>query len=92
MHKKSLAIEVKLGREEGMASDFGNLGAIYGMRNQLELAEEMLKNSRAINEKLGNKLRMARQYGNLGLIYLKRGELGRAEETLKKALTMYVEA
>ncbi|MGH8566008.1 MAG: tetratricopeptide repeat protein [Gammaproteobacteria bacterium] len=39
MHKKSLAINEKLGRQEGMASVYGNLGVIYGTRGELERAE-----------------------------------------------------
>ena len=38
MHKKSLAIEEKLGRLEGMASDYGNLGWVYKKRGDVEKA------------------------------------------------------
>ncbi|MGI8426825.1 MAG: tetratricopeptide repeat protein [Actinomycetota bacterium] len=89
MHKKSLAIEEKLGRQEGMASDYGNLEVIYQARGELERAEEMLKKSLAIEEKLGHQEGMANAYGNLGLIYQTRGELDRAEEMFDKALALF---
>jgi tetratricopeptide (TPR) repeat protein len=43
MLKKSLAINEKLGRQEGMAASYGNLGNIYWTRGELDRAEEMLK-------------------------------------------------
>ena len=88
MHQKSLAINEKLGRQEGMASEYGNLGVVYQTRGELDRAEEMLKKSLAIDEKLGRQEGMARQYGNLGLIYQTRGELDRAEEMHKKSLAI----
>ncbi|MCP5204916.1 MAG: hypothetical protein H6992_12250 [Pseudomonadales bacterium] len=36
-----LAIEEALGRKEGMASDYGNLGILYKTQGELEQAEEM---------------------------------------------------
>ena len=55
MLKKSLAINEKLGRQEGMASQYGNLGLIYRTRGELDRAEEMLKKSLAIFEKVGRR-------------------------------------
>ena len=85
MHQKSLAIEEKLGRQEGMASDYSNLGLIYEKRGELDRAEEMYQKALAINEKLGRQEGMAINYGNLGLIYKAREELDRAEEMYQKA-------
>ncbi len=85
MHKKSLEIEKKLGRLEGMARQYGNLGLIYQTRGDLDKAEEMHKKSLEIEEKLGRLEGMARQYGNLGLIYQIRGDLNKAEEMHKRA-------
>jgi len=45
MHKKSLEIEKKLGRLEGMAAQYGNLGVIYYTRGKLAQAEEMHRKS-----------------------------------------------
>ena len=55
MYKKSLAIEEKLGRLEGMASDYGNLGILLKTRGDLDGAEEMYKKSLEIAEKSGFK-------------------------------------
>ena len=66
MHEKSLAINEALGRKEGMASAYGNLGNLYQTRGDLDRAEEMYEKSLAINEALGRKEGMAsdRQPGN----------------------------
>ncbi|MDR4482880.1 MAG: tetratricopeptide repeat protein [Nitrospirales bacterium] len=41
MYGKALAIEEEaLGRKEGMASDYGNLGILYRTRGKLDRAEE----------------------------------------------------
>ena len=89
MHQKALAIEEKLGREKGMASQYGNLGIIYETRGELDRAEEMYKKVLAIEEKLGRQEAMANQYGNLGIPYEARGELDRAEEVYKKSLAIF---
>jgi len=86
MHKKSLEIDKKLGRLEGIASDYGNLGLIYQSKGQLDKAEEMHNKSLEIAEKLGLQEVMAGQYGNLGLIYQSKGQLDKAEEMHNKAL------
>ncbi|MFO0835871.1 MAG: tetratricopeptide repeat protein [Phycisphaerales bacterium] len=88
-HKKSLAIEEKLGRREGMASDYGNLGNIELTRGNLDTAEEYLKKAMAIHEKLGRQEGMASDYANLGLIEQTRGNLDAAEEYLKQALAIH---
>jgi tetratricopeptide (TPR) repeat protein len=83
---KSLEIEEKLGQQEGMARDYGNLGLIYQTRGDLKQAEQMLRKSLEIDEKLGRQEGMANQYGNLGLIYKARGDLEQAEQMLRKSL------
>ena len=89
MHKKSLAIDEKLGRQEGMASDYGNLGVFYQSRGEPDRAEEMHRKSLAIEENLGLQEGMASQYRNLGFLYQTRGDSYRAEEMLKKALVLF---
>ncbi|MCC6971697.1 MAG: tetratricopeptide repeat protein, partial [Phycisphaerales bacterium] len=87
-HKKSLAIEEKLGHPEGMAAQYGNLGNVERTRGNLDAAEEYLKKSLAIDEKLGRQEGMANQYGNLGLIEKTRGNLDAAEQYHKRALAI----
>ncbi|HEX7635256.1 MAG TPA: tetratricopeptide repeat protein, partial [Noviherbaspirillum sp.] len=91
MYRKALAIEEALGRKEGMASDYGNLGILYWDRGELDRAEEMYRKSLAINEALGRKEGMASDYGNLGNLYRDRGELERAEEMYRKSLQLFSE-
>jgi tetratricopeptide (TPR) repeat protein len=88
MHKKSLAIEKKLGRLEGMANQYGNLGNIYYKRGELDKAEEMFLRVLKIEDKLGRPDSRANAYGNLGLIYRTRGDLDKAEEMHKKSLAI----
>ncbi len=88
MHRKSLAIEEKLGRPEGMANQYGNLGLIYRTRGDLDRAEEMHRKSLAIEEKFGRLEGMAKQYGNLGAVFLTRGDFDRAENMLRKSLAI----
>ncbi|MHC4518757.1 MAG: tetratricopeptide repeat protein [Planctomycetota bacterium] len=86
MHKKSLEIEKRLGRLEGMAGDYANLGLIYQTRGDLDRAEEMLSKALEVHAKLGQREGMANQYANLGLVYQTRGDLDRAEKMHNKAL------
>ncbi|MFO0971979.1 MAG: tetratricopeptide repeat protein [Phycisphaerae bacterium] len=88
MLRKSLAINEKLGRLEGMAAAYGNLGLIYQTRGDLDQAEAMHRKALEINEKLGRLEGMASQYGNLGVIYRTRGDLDQAEEMYKKSLAI----
>jgi len=86
MHLKSLKIEKKLGRLEGMAKQYGNLGLVYYTRGDLNKAKEMYEKSLEIEKKLGQLEGMASQYGNLGNVYEARGDLDKAEEMLLKSL------
>jgi tetratricopeptide (TPR) repeat protein len=75
-----LKINEELGRKEGMASDYGNLGNVYKIRGDLDKATEYCERSLKINEELGRKEGMAKQYGILGIVYQMRGELDKARE------------
>ncbi len=86
MTRKSLEIEIKLGRLEGMASSYGNLGIFLRTRGDLDGAEEMFRRSLKIKEKLGQSEDMAINYGNLGNMFLTRGDLDGAEEMFRKSL------
>jgi tetratricopeptide (TPR) repeat protein len=68
------------------AALLGNLGLIYRICGQLDLAEDMHKKALEIEKKLGRLDGQANQYGNLGLIYQIRGELDRAEIMYRKVL------
>jgi len=53
MYRKSLAIEEALGRKEGMASDYGNLGNLYRTRDDLDAAEDMYRKGLALFREVG---------------------------------------
>jgi len=53
MYRKALAVNEELGRKEGMASQYGNLGILYETRGDLDRAEEMLKRARSIYISIG---------------------------------------
>ena len=89
MFQKSLAINEKLGRLEGMARQYGNLGLIYYYKGELTKAEEEHIKGLEIEKRIGRKEGIASQYGNLGLIYKERGELDKAEEMFVKILSIH---
>jgi tetratricopeptide (TPR) repeat protein len=72
--------------DEGRAVAYGNLGAIYQTRGDLDEAERLHRKALEIEVKLGRLEGMASTYGNLGLIYQTRGDLDEAERLLRKAL------
>ena len=86
MYEKALEISERLGRLEGMANQYGNLGLIAQTRGDLDEAEKMLRKSLEIEERLGHLEGMAAACGNLGLIYETRGDLDEAEKMLRKSL------
>jgi tetratricopeptide (TPR) repeat protein len=55
MYKKALAFNERLGRMEGMLNQYGNLGAVFYMRGNLDEAEEMCEKALTIAEKMGLK-------------------------------------
>jgi tetratricopeptide (TPR) repeat protein len=86
MQLKSLEIEKKSGRLEGMANSYGNLGIVYYTRGDLDKAVEMHEKSLEIKERLGLQEGMANSYGNLGNVYCTRGDLDKAAEMHEKSL------
>ncbi len=86
MHRKSLEIEEKLGRPEGVASAYGNLGIVLATRGDLEGAEAMYRKS--LEEQLGRPEDMANAYGNLGIVLATRGDLEGAEAMFRESLAI----
>ena len=89
MFRKSLEIEERLGRPEGMASAYGNLGLVLRTRGDLDGAEAMFRKSLEINERLGRPEGMAKQYGNLGGVCRARGDTAGAREWWTRALELF---
>ena len=80
MYQKALAIEETLGRKEGMARQYSNLGVLYETRQ-----ESLIERGRCTRRhwpstrRSGIKKGIASDYCNLGNLYQTRGELDRAE-------------
>ena len=89
MHKRALAINEELGRQEGIARSYGNLGEVYYARGDLKQAEAMYKQALELNRALGYKEGMATDYGSLGQMYSQGGELSKAEEMWTAALALF---
>jgi protein O-GlcNAc transferase len=53
MHRKSLAINEELGRKEGMASDYGNLGWIQQERGKLDQARKLWEQAQDLYAQIG---------------------------------------
>ena len=53
-----MAIEKELGRKQGMASDYGNMGIVYQIRGDLDKAEEVWTMSLELFESIGAKDRI----------------------------------
>ncbi len=84
-----LEIRERLGSQEGMADDYGNLGLLYQTRGDLDEAERMHRKSLEINRRLGRPEGMAIQYANLGTIYQTRGDGKQAREYWIKSRDLY---
>ncbi len=89
MHKKALALNEALGRKEGIARAYGDLGNVYFTRGELDRAEEMHKKALALDEALGRKEGMASDYGNLGSLEHQRGNTAAACAHWTKARDLF---
>ncbi len=86
--RQALELNERLGRREGMASNYGNLGNVLYVRGDLDGAEEMYRKALDLDEKLGRREGMAKSYANLGNVMTARGDLDGAETMHRKALEL----
>jgi len=91
MHLRELKINKELGRKEGMATDYGNLGNVYMTREELDRAEEMYLKTLEIDTGLGRKEGLAITYANRGLIAEERGDSVKARDLWTKSRDLYDE-
>jgi tetratricopeptide (TPR) repeat protein len=89
MFRKALEIDEKVGRLEGMANAYGNLGIVMRTRGDLDGAEGMFRTSLEIEEKLGRLDGMASDYGNLGAVMAQRGDLAAAREMWERSRDLF---
>ena len=83
MYQKALALNEVLGRKEGMATNYGNLGNIYNARGELDKAEAMYQKALSLDEALGSKEGMAADYNALGIVYFTREQVDRQRACIK---------
>jgi tetratricopeptide (TPR) repeat protein len=88
MYRKALEIDEALGRKDGMAIKYVNLGNVFRARGELEKAEAMHRKALEIDEALGRKEGMATGYVNLGLVFEARGEPEKAEAMYRRGLAL----
>jgi tetratricopeptide (TPR) repeat protein len=89
MLSKTVEIEQKLGRLEGIATAYGNLALICGKRGNLDEAEGMLCKALEINQRLGRLEGIANAYANLSLICETRGDFAEARRYCERALALF---
>ena len=70
---------------------FKDLGALSGMRGELDLGLEYTKQSLALAEEMGNNTYIAQCLNNSSLIYRQKGKIDRAIEALEQNLTIWEE-
>ena len=70
---------------------FKDLGVLYGMRGELDLALEYTKQSLANAEEVGNKNFIGQCLNNSALIYRQKGSFNHAMEALERSLEIWEE-
>jgi tetratricopeptide (TPR) repeat protein len=80
-----LALYECLGRTDGMAAAFNNLGVVYQTLGDLAPAEAMYQEALKLEEELDCKEGMAAVCENLGQVYQARGEHAQAEAMYKES-------
>ncbi len=85
---KSLAIEKKLGNEQGAASTYHQLGRVAEDQRDFAIAREWYLKSLAIKEKQHNEHGAAITYHQLGMVAQKQRDFATAREKYLKALAI----
>jgi tetratricopeptide (TPR) repeat protein len=86
MFREALKIEERIGRLEGMSTQYSNLADLLLERNNLNGSIEMFKKALSTEEKLGRLDEISLQYAKIGyVLYLKR-DFFNSEEMFKKSL------
>jgi tetratricopeptide (TPR) repeat protein len=78
-------------RKRGDWFTLNSLGALNGMKGELDLALEYIKQGLALVEEIGNKNFIAQCLNNLALVYQQMGNLELAKEALERNLTIWEE-
>ena len=73
-YKKSLAIQMSVNDQEGVAHSYNNIGLIYYDLGDIPLAIEYYHKSISIREAIKDDHGMAQSYNNIGLVYNQQGD------------------
>lgn len=84
--ERSMAINVSIGDQEGIAYAYNNIGLIYRSRGDFELALNHFKKSLEISQLLLNHRESAGVNNNIGLMYFDHGDYETAMKAFKKSL------
>ena len=79
MYRKALAVN------EGLASQYGNLGIIYRIHGDFDEAESLQRKSLELYEEVNDQFGLASMYLNLGRVQLEKGDKVAGCESLGKA-------
>ena len=69
MHRQALDIDEQLDYQEGLTTDYTNLGNVYSSRGDLVQAEQMYRKALDIAERLRHLEGLEKAYINLGTVY-----------------------
>lgn len=86
LHEESLAIEQKLGREEGISLVLHQLGWLAQQKGNLNEARRLYDGSLEINTKLGDQLGIANNLHHLGWLSQDQGDFPEARRLYNQAL------
>ena len=62
--RKALEIDEKLGRLEGLGTEYGELGLVYRKRGALDAAEALVRKALEIDEEIGRTVGKAARYSS----------------------------
>ena len=90
-YNQALALDEELGRKEGMATRYGNLGVVAAARDDLDAALDYFNRALALDKELGRKEGMALNYARLGGVAVARGDLLEARQLWVQARGLFAE-
>ena len=86
--EKSITIRREIGKRNGEASCYANLGTLYKSVGEYDKAREHIEKSPTVCSEIGDRSGKASCYEDLGVVYGFAGEEDKANELLEKALTI----
>jgi tetratricopeptide (TPR) repeat protein len=88
MCRRALKECERLGLQEGIPLNLGNLGLMYEELGENDKALDCYRKALQMNEEIGDKASTAINLGNIGVLYLSQGKRAEGTAYLKKALAI----